>query len=183
MDTSSGSDSDSSGDSEGTIPICKRQRPGSPGGGRAYPSQFSCDRIACDTGATSVAKYPLLHGPLSPVEKYPPVCFPPGGGGPVLLTFPIPIIRLDIEVLLCVYELDKVVLLVQCRVIGISRIQGSMLHTVSCRTLSLLPRISIILTVASWCSCQFPTFSRVCRPFVHEKVRKSANQRRTGNYE
>ena len=41
----------------------------------------------------------------------------------------------DIEVLLCVYWLNKVVLLVHCCVIGIYCIYGSALYPVSCRTL------------------------------------------------
>ena len=76
------------------------------------------------------------YPPPPSLEKYLPMYFPLGGWGTVTLSFPILFVRLDIEVLLCVHQLGKVVFLVHRCVIRIYCMQGSMLYPVSCRILS-----------------------------------------------
>ena len=58
-----------------------------------------------------------------------------GSEGTVTFHFANLLRRSDIELLLCVCWLDKVVLLVHCCVVQISGIQGTPLHPVSCITL------------------------------------------------
>ena len=73
--------------------------------------------------------------PHAPLEKYPPVYVPPGGGDTVALRFTILIAMLDMEVLSCVYWLDKVVaLLCDWHAIGICCIQGRTLYPVALGT-------------------------------------------------
>ena len=59
-----------------------------------------------------------------------------GGEGTVIFSFPNLLRRFDIELLLRVCWLDKVVLLVHCCVLPISCIQGTTLYPASCRMLS-----------------------------------------------
>ena len=61
-------------------------------------------------------------------------CLVSGGGGTVTFRFSNFLRRLDIEVLLCVCWLDKVLLLVHCCVLQISCMEGPALHPVLCRT-------------------------------------------------
>ena len=62
------------------------------------------------------------------------MCFPPGEGDTVFLSFLISMPGLDIEVLSCVNCLDKVVLLVHCCILGIYCAQA---NPVSHRTLGI----------------------------------------------
>ena len=56
--------------------------------------------------------------PRPPLEKYPPVNFPCGGGGDTItLSFPFLTTGFDIGALPVVYWLDNVVLLLHCCVI------------------------------------------------------------------
>ena len=79
----------------------------------------------------------------------PPLNSNRGGVGTFTFRFSNSLRRLDVELLLCVCWLDKVVLLVHSCVLQISCIQSTPLYPVSYRTLSfsqLQPLMSIILT-------------------------------------
>ena len=76
------------------------------------------------TGVEQVSGRGTSQQPSSPRDWYAPLISTRGGGGGVTLSFPISIGRLDIELLLCVYWLDKAVVLVHCCGIEITAKRG-----------------------------------------------------------